>query len=424
MKSTSRKWSRLDNAAKIFPPTTTARDPKVFRFACELYEEVEPDVLQRALDRTLERFSYYRSVLKKGLFWYYFEETGAQALVSEEVNPPCSPRYLPNRKQLLFEVTYFGRRINLEVFHALSDGTGALQFLRVLVGYYLSERHADELGPRVPDVGYDASDSQMAADSFAKYHSRVRVRRKKSPRAYLLRGDSLPENRLGVIEAIVPVGSVLPAAKAQGATVTQFLTALLVHSIHGEMSLREEKRPVVVSIPANLRNFFPSESSRNFFCIVNVRHDFSTQGTSFGEVLSNIKNEFTTLLTPENVTSAMNTYTSLGSNIATKLAPLVLKIPVLRIANRFSDSLVTAGLSNVGRVEMPEPYVKYIRLFDVFSSTGKLQLCMSSFRDNMVITFTSHLAGTEVQRRFVRALTALGIPAEVHSNLNELRKLR
>ena len=48
------QWSRLDNAAKIFPSTSTSRDSKVFRFACQLREEVEPEILQHALDRTME----------------------------------------------------------------------------------------------------------------------------------------------------------------------------------------------------------------------------------------------------------------------------------------------------------------------------------------------------------------------------------
>ena len=68
------KWNRLDNAAKIFPPTSTKRDTKVFRFACELCEPVEEAALQRALDRTMEIFPFYRSILKKGLFWYYLED--------------------------------------------------------------------------------------------------------------------------------------------------------------------------------------------------------------------------------------------------------------------------------------------------------------------------------------------------------------
>lgn len=49
MSRQSLKWSRLDNAAKIFPSTSSKQDPKVFRFACELCEPVDPEVLRRAL---------------------------------------------------------------------------------------------------------------------------------------------------------------------------------------------------------------------------------------------------------------------------------------------------------------------------------------------------------------------------------------
>ena len=71
MSRQSLKWSRLDNAAKIFPSTSSKRDPKVFRFACELCEPVDPEVLRSALDRTLEKFPPFRSVLRRGLFWYF-----------------------------------------------------------------------------------------------------------------------------------------------------------------------------------------------------------------------------------------------------------------------------------------------------------------------------------------------------------------
>ena len=66
-------WQRLDNAAKIFPSNSTKSDTKVFRFCCELTEPVDPVLLQPALEATLESFPLYRAVLKRGLFWYYFE---------------------------------------------------------------------------------------------------------------------------------------------------------------------------------------------------------------------------------------------------------------------------------------------------------------------------------------------------------------
>ena len=64
-------WRRLDNAAKIFPSASTGHDTTVFRFYCELNENVEHKYLQDALTKTIGQFPIFRSVMKKGLFWYY-----------------------------------------------------------------------------------------------------------------------------------------------------------------------------------------------------------------------------------------------------------------------------------------------------------------------------------------------------------------
>ena len=43
------KWIKLDNAAKIFPATVSGPDTKVFRFSCELFEDVDPEILKEAV---------------------------------------------------------------------------------------------------------------------------------------------------------------------------------------------------------------------------------------------------------------------------------------------------------------------------------------------------------------------------------------
>ena len=68
MSASEPKWIRLGNAAKIFPSTSSKKDPKVFRFSCELTEPVDGQTLQFALDQTMEKFPFYRSVLKRGYF--------------------------------------------------------------------------------------------------------------------------------------------------------------------------------------------------------------------------------------------------------------------------------------------------------------------------------------------------------------------
>ena len=131
------RWYRLDNAAKIFPSNSSARDSKVFRFTCELYEFIDENILQSALDKTVELFTFFQSVMKRGVVWYYLEESNIKPVVEKENGAPCIPLYDADKGNLLFRVLYYNKRISVEIYHTLTDGTGALQFLRTLV-YYLS----------------------------------------------------------------------------------------------------------------------------------------------------------------------------------------------------------------------------------------------------------------------------------------------
>ena len=128
------KWYSLDNAAKIFPPSKSKKDPKIFRFSVTLFDEVKIDVLNKALNETLEEYPIFKSSLKKGIFWYYLEEVNKVYEVKNEDKCPCSKINNNN----LFEVSVYKNRINLEVDHALTDGTGTLTFLKSLVANYLN----------------------------------------------------------------------------------------------------------------------------------------------------------------------------------------------------------------------------------------------------------------------------------------------
>ena len=128
-------WEKLDNASKIFPATSNNKDTKVYRISAELYEDVDPEDLQKALDLTIESFPMYRSILRRGFFWYYFELSDIYAKVEEESANPCAPIYIEGNRNLLFNVTYYHKRINVETFHALSDGVGATWFLETLIFY-------------------------------------------------------------------------------------------------------------------------------------------------------------------------------------------------------------------------------------------------------------------------------------------------
>ena len=411
-------WWTLDNAAKIFPSTGSAHDSKVFRFVCELREPVDPQLLQDALDKTVERFPMYRSVMKRGWFWYYLEDSPFPAQVRREELPPCCPIYPSVRRSLLFRVLYYRRRISLEVYHALTDGTGALNFLCALVYEYLLLRCPDEFPRPVPALPYDASQAPRQADSFQKYSEKPAGRSmERSPAAYQIRRERLPRNHLAILEGQMPLDQVLACARERGVTLTELMTAVFLRAIHAGMRVRDRKKPVVITIPVNLRNYFPSKSARNFFATINVGYDFSKGEDSLEAVLKEVRRSFRKNLTEENIRERMNALCALEHSVPLRLVPLPLKDVILRIANMIAAQGVTASFSNIGKVSMPKEMEKLIHLFSVFASAGMLQACACSFGGVYAVSFASPYRVCETERVFFRELTQLGIKVVLTTNL-------
>jgi hypothetical protein len=378
---------------------------------------VDPAILQHALDAGIDQFPFYRSIIRRGFFWYYFEKSDLSSRVREEYKPVCAPLYDVNRINLLFELTYFRRRINLEIYHALSDGMGALQFLKTVVFYYLKEKHRETIGEQVLLGGSDASGEQRGADAFDKYYSREKaVKIPILPRAYRIRGERYPEARLGIIEGHVSVAAILQKTRACHATLSEFLTSLLMCSIHEGMTIRDEARPVSITIPVDLRKYYATPSARNFFSVINVSHNFSTSLKSFEDVLAAVRQSFKAQLTAEKIHARINQLSSFEHALPIKVVPLAVKAPILKNAAWKAEQEHTANLSNLGKVSMPRELVPYIRLFDIYNSTICPQICLCSFEDILSISFSSPLESSDIERSFFRALAEFGLDVEIVSN--------
>lgn len=409
MNNKVKKWYKLDNAGKIFPPTSDKNDPKVFRFACELYEDVDKLVLQNALDKTLEEFPMFLSSLKKGLFWYYLETSSVVPKVLEEENYICDKM----DKDLLFRVTFYKKRINLEVYHALTDGTGAICFLKTLVANYLVEKHGIK-----EQVHIDTSSIyEKEMDSFEKYYSKVKgTKLPKNPKAYILKGRLYPEYRLKVIEGVVPTKEVIKLAKSYNTTVTVYLTSILIKSIGMTMTRKEKRKPVIVTIPVNLRKYFKSDTARNFFNTITVQYKFNNDNDNLDNIIKEVSAQFSAKLTKENLDKQMNSLAVLENIFILRLVPVFIKDLVLKYFYKKSRKEQTIALSNVGIVDLPDEIKDYVKLFDVFASTDCTQICMCSYLDNMTLSFTSHFISPEIQKNFFTELSNNNVDVVINTN--------
>lgn len=406
----SESWRKLDNAAKLFSAASNSKDTRVFRFYCDLKEEVEEEHLQTALEKTVGVFPQFLSVMRKGLFWHYLEQSTLKPIVRKEYREPCSNLYVRDKKELLFEVTYYGKRINFEVFHALTDGTGASEFIKELVKNYLLEVHGDSISQTVEEQNMSSALQGIEDDGFTKYYSKDKNRKKvKKKEAYQIRKYRSEMGSLQVSEAEISVSSLKEKVREYGVSMTVYLSAVFLCAIHEKMTKRQEEDPVILMIPVNLRKFFPTNSMLNFFSWIEAGHQFGRGRDDIQSVITDVKEQFEKNLTKEKMAENINEYVSLEVNPILRLAPLELKNLCISAGTRSSAKDVTAIFSNMGIIKLPEAFNQYIDRFGVFTSTPKLELCMCSFKDKISLGFTSRYDSDRIKETFYRLLREDGV---------------
>lgn len=293
--------------------------------------------------------------------------------------------------------------MNFEVFHGLTDGTGAMNFLEELVQNYLILAHPETELPRV-EHEEEITPGDQEEDSFSQYYSSEIPRNKeKKPAAVKLKGEKLVHSDMDITEVILNVKETLAKARSYGVSITILLTAMLLCSIQEEIPRNRQKKPVTLMIPVNLRNYFPSQSMGNFFGWIEVGYVFE-EDTSFEEVLASVKQQFQKQLQKDRIAMNMNGYVRIEKNPFVRAVPLEIKKFFLMAGANLGSRSITAVYSNIGIIRLPEEYKEYIERFGIFASTDSLQLCSCSYGNQLVLGFTSKIPDDSIQRNFMKML--------------------
>lgn len=414
-------WYKLDNAAKIYPAISGPSRGSVFRVAVQLKCEVNPLILQEALAITLPRFPTLAVKMKKGLFWYYFETNPDIPEVTAEKAPPCRAIETDETNGFLFRVSYYKKRISLEMFHALTDGTGAFTFLKSLTFQYLTLSGFGLFSDgSILDYEVHPSVGEIE-DSFEKYYD-PRIKSKwNEEKAYHVCGTRMAPESIGIVHGIIPLKSFISLVKENNVTVTEYITALIIYSIYCTQLIGwVSHAPVKISVPVNLRNFFPSQTLRNFSSYVNIGLSFTDKEYTFEQILNIISDKMKNEVQPEKLIEKISANVKAEKNIFMRLAPLVLKNVVLKTAfNAFGENLFTCTLSNLGVISIPDTMEEYIDRFEVILGppvVNMINCTVCSFMNDMIVTFTKVMYETDIERFFFRFLSEKGLKITIETN--------
>ena len=419
-----KRWTKLDNAALIYPATMNTIWTALFRLSVTLTEPIDEDILEVAQKRTLQRIPLYANKLRRGLFWFYLEHSGDLPPIEQDVANPCVRMRFLRGDGFCMRTRYYQNRIAVEFFHVLTDGSGGLVFLQTLVAEYLRLKY----GANIPrgDKILDCSEqplSEETEDSFAVYSGKF-TQSRKEVKAYHIQGHDERNGFVHITTGSLNASDVLAKAREKNVSVTEYLTAVLILSIdtiqRNCVPQARNYRPVKVNVPINLRNLFPSKTLRNFSNYVNPGIDPRLGEYTFDETLHIVHHTMAMEATKKLLNVKITTNVRSEQNLFVRLMPLFLKNMMLKyIYSQVGDVLSSTTLSNLGVSSLPDAMAQYVQRMDVIIgplAQNRVCAAMLTYDGKLRISFTRTIIESVLEREFFTRLVRLGIPVEVESN--------
>lgn len=413
------RWDKLDNTANLFPVIAGESVSNVYRISVTLTELVDHELLQEALDIVLPKFDGFNLRLQKGIFWYYFEENGNPApKVKEENTYPCRFIVQNKNKHYLFRVTYFKYRINLEVFHVLTDGMGGINFLKELTYQYLRLCHP-EIREKVGD-DLNCGTSLNREDSFIKNYRKSSSKPYQTQKAYLVKGEKLLPGEFGVMHGYMKIPALKEVCHKYGVSINEYLVGVFVYSVYQEcLKGMPSDKPIRVAVPVNLRPYFASNTTKNFFVMVSAEFHPTKEDYTFEEILQTVRESLKAQINKENLEKLFSYNVSNEKVWIARIAPLFLKNLAMKIVYTQSALANTTTITNIGNIGVEDVYKPYIEMFHAFLAMSKgqhIKGTICSYDDTLVFTFSYDLQDTGIQKVFFRKIAADGIEVQLDSN--------
>lgn len=418
------RWLRLDNAAKIYPAARRRNWSNVFRLSATLKEPIDVHVMQTALDVTVRRFPSIAVRLRRGVFWYYLQQLSEVPEIREESSYPITEMSKAETRTCAFRVIVYQRRVAVEIFHSLTDGNGALIFLKSLVAEYLQQRHGLCIPAEHGVLGRleEPSDGELE-DSFQKYAGNVSASRQENT-AWRLSGTPEPAGFLHLTCFRLPVEAVLKKAHEYGVSLTNFLCAAMMQALQNMQKEKvpnpSKRKPIKILIPVNLRKLFNSRTLRNFAMYTTPEILPKLGEYSFEEICQVVRSCMSTEITPKQMSMKIATNVNSERIMAVRVMPLFIKNIVMKaIFDSVGERKSCLTLSNLGAVKLPDVMVPYIERMDFIlgvQASAPYNCGVLSFGDTLYINFIRNIRESELEYHFFRVLQEHGLPVQAESN--------
>jgi NRPS condensation-like uncharacterized protein len=336
-----------------------------------------------------------------------------------------------------FRIRVFGRNLAVEMSHALTDGTGALIFIKSLLAAYrlidlstASQEYRQlykefQTDPEVL-LFDDIPAWEEFEDAFLNHYDSTIPAPDQEKKVFHLPGPQLATGEYRVLSGDMPVEDLKSLAKSHGASLTEFLVAVYFFSLQSiqEIVMSPKVRgrwdPVSVMVPVNLRPILHSRTMRNFFLILNPMLDTRLGHYELDEIVQKVHHFMRTQLDHRHLKQQISRNVKGAVHPLLRIAPLWVKNIALKMIYRdFGESRFSGSLSNLGRIVFPPALDKIIETVDFVpppSSALGVKCGALSYRGRLRLTFGSRLQEAALERLVFTTLRSFGIPIKLTGN--------
>lgn len=418
-----RTWYKLDNAGKIFPGQDSSSWSNCFRLSATLTEPIEPALLEKALENLMPRFPTFDVRMRNGFFWHYLEKNQkGRPPVMPDIGNPCQRFKRKENRGYLFKVYYYEKRISVEFYHTITDGYGASRFFMTLIAEYLRQT-----GKTIPcgESVFDLTEKPHPGESEDSYlkNSNSKAKAKRLQKfTYRFKGERLPKHYLCVTTGYMPVSAVKEKAAEYGVTVTEYLAAVLLWTMYNlqKQEIRNKEKLVGIQIPVNVRNFFGSETLRNFMLCYSFQIDPKMGEYTLPEIIKQLSLYLRYINNEKELQAMMHGNMGIEKNPLMRILPLVVKdFGVSMVYKIAGEKATSCLLSNVGIIKTPKEMEQYIEKLVLVMGPAMINgaRCGSlSYNGTLAFSISNIYKSTKIQKEFFTTLVKLGIPVKIESN--------
>ena len=410
---------KMNLFTELRPLYSTSRErPYVIRIKIRMRDLIEQEVLRHAVDITMQRYPYFCVELQKNEQYSFIENHRpiiiTNSLKGVELNSEAS-----NYHMIAF--AWKDNWIILDIFHGMTDGTGAYEIIKTLLYYYCSERYNIHFHSRdgIRLLG-DFIPEEEWIDPVIKSTNLPEPRQLDVPKALnLMKTAGLTESPSGIVYSVgISESEFMKFNVENGGTPGTMVSLFLSRAI--AKLFPDNKAPIRITLCVNQRKALNAPlAHHNLVGGVMLEYEEKMRSWAITKQIKAYRDAVYAQTQEEIVLAGVAAQKKINQAILSKETDQE-RAGVVAYIDSFANQILTAVVSYVGKANYQdaENYIRDFRLW-TFKPVNRILIEISVVNDMFNLDFVQPFTSPIYVNAFLRELDENGIEYDL-KDVNEL----